>query len=59
MFNERKIYFDCVGGTSIGAINAAFYITGNFDALYKLWLNTDSKELFGIESDLLIKYTNK
>ena len=51
--NKRKIKFDCYGGTSIGAINAAFCVLNNYDALYDLWLSTDSEELFGIESKLL------
>ena len=57
--NQRKIYFDCVVGTSIGAINAAFYVVRNFNALDKLWLSTSSEELFGIESKLLLDIDNK
>ena len=51
--NERRFSFDCVGGTSIGAINAAFYVSNNFNGLYNLWLNTDCEELFGIDSKVL------
>ena len=50
---KKGIYFDAAGGTSIGAINAAFYVIHNFDALYKLWLSTSSDELFGIDAKLL------
>ncbi len=57
--NKKKIKFDCVGGTSIGAINAAFYVVNNFDGMYKLWLSKDSDELFGIESKLLSKFNSK
>ena len=42
--NKKKMYFDGVGGTSIGAINAAFYVEKNFNGMYKLWLSTDSQE---------------
>ena len=34
--NKKKIFFDGAGGTSIGAINAAFYVVKNFDNLFKL-----------------------
>lgn len=54
--NKKKIYFDGVGGTSIGAINAAFYVVRNLNGMYKLWLNTESDYLFGIESDILDKF---
>ncbi len=50
---KKGIYFDAAGGTSIGAINAAFYVIHNFDAMYKLWLSTSSDELFGIDAKLL------
>lgn len=51
--NKRKIYFNGVAGTSIGAINAAFYASQKFNRLYKLWLKTDSKELFGLDSKII------
>ena len=54
---KRRIKFDCVGGTSIGAINAAFYAVKNLNGMYKLWLSTDSEELFGIESQMLENLT--
>ncbi len=57
--NKKKIFFDGVGGTSIGAINAAFYAERNFSGLYRLWLSVDSQELFGIESKLLLDLQNK
>lgn len=56
--NERKIYFDIVGGTSIGAINAACYVTGNFRSMYKLWLSTKSSELLGIDEKLIKNFDN-
>lgn len=50
---RKGIKFDGVVGTSIGSINAAFLASNNFNGAYKLWLGTDSKYLFGIESDIL------
>ena len=50
---KKKIYFDGVSGTSIGAINAAFYAERNLTGLYKLWESTDSSELFGIDGEFL------
>ena len=57
--NKKKIYFDGVGGTSIGAFNAAFYAQKNFNGMYKLWLSVDSQELFGIEPKLLLDFQNR
>ena len=51
--NKRRIGFDIVGGTSIGAINAAIYVTKDFNKLYKLWQTATSQELFGIETELI------
>ena len=50
-FNKKKIFFDAVGGTSIGAINAAFYASKNFSGMIKLWMKLDSKDLFDIDSE--------
>lgn len=52
-FNKRGIKFDGVAGTSIGAINAAFYVSGNFDLMYKLWSTADSKKMFGYDTKTL------
>lgn len=57
-FNKKKIFFDAVGGTSIGAINAAFYVSKNFSGMIKLWMKLDSKDLFDIDSELLDKFVN-
>ena len=56
--NQRKMTFDAVGGTSIGAINAAFYVIGNFDDLYDIWLSTDNDDLFGIETSIVENIIN-
>ncbi len=50
---KKGIYFDAAGGTSIGAINAAFYVIHSFDHLYKLWSSTTSDELFDIDPKLI------
>lgn len=52
-FNKKGIKFDGVVGTSIGAINGAFYASNNLDKLYELWTNTDTKDLFGFESEII------
>jgi len=57
--NKRKIKFDCFGGTSIGAINAAFCVLNNYNGMYKLWLDTSSEELFGIEPELIKNITER
>ncbi len=51
--NKKKIFFDGAGGTSIGAINAAFYVVKNFDNLFKLWEKMDSSDIFGVDSEFL------
>ena len=57
--NKRKIFFDGVGGTSIGAINAVCYAARSCDVMYKIWLTTNSDELFGIETEILTNFYNK
>ena len=51
--NKKKIFFEGAGGTSIGAINAAFYVVKNFDNLFKLWEKMDSSDIFGVDSEFL------
>ena len=55
---QKKIYFDCACGTSIGAVNAAFYACKKLDAMYKLWLNTDYDEIFGVDCGVIHNLTN-
>ena len=57
--NERNIYFDAVFGTSIGAINGAFYVVRNFRGLNRLWLSLDTKDLFDIDPNLLLHLNDK
>ena len=51
--NKKGYTFDAAGGTSIGAINAAFYVTHDFDAMYKLWTSTSSNHLFNIDGKIM------
>ena len=57
--NERKFHFDCVGGTSIGAINAACYVSKNCDKMYKMWLRMDCEKLFGLDTSLIKRFDKK
>ena len=57
--NERGIFCDVVFGTSIGAINGAFYVIKDFKNLNKLWLSLDSSDLFNIDPDLLLRIENR
>ena len=56
---KKGIKFDLIGGTSIGAINAAFCVLNNYDGMYKLWLESDTNLLFGIDPVLIENITNK
>ncbi|MCT4508961.1 MAG: patatin-like phospholipase family protein [Tepidibacter sp.] len=42
---EKKIKFDIVAGTSIGAVNGYFIYTENIRKLKELWINIDGDEL--------------
>lgn len=55
---QKKIFFDAAGGTSIGAINAAFYASRELNKMYKLWLSLDSEELFNIDGNMLDNFHN-
>ncbi|MFQ7119612.1 MAG: patatin-like phospholipase family protein [Intestinibacter sp.] len=44
--------FDGIVGTSIGALNAAFIIQGDYDIMEDIWLNQDYKSFMIIEEDL-------
>lgn len=56
---QKKIYFDAAGGTSIGAVNAAFYVSRKLNSMYKLWQTIDSDDLFGIDPKMLDNIYNK
>ena len=42
---KLKIDIDIITGTSIGGINGAFFVTGDYRKLKRLWLNTKTNEL--------------
>lgn len=50
---ELGIAFDIVTGTSIGAINGAMVVSGEFDKAFKLWeqIETDEVMNYGIDFD--------
>ena len=52
-FRKRGVTFDYVTGTSIGSINGVFVATGEYKKLESLWKGATSKELFGIDENLL------
>jgi NTE family protein len=43
---ENNIQIGAITGTSIGALNGAMIVSGNFDKMYDLWYNIDYKNLF-------------
>ena len=55
---ELGMEFDGIVGTSIGALNAAFIIQGDYDIMEDIWLNQDYKSFMIIEEDLYEKYKN-
>lgn len=46
---ELDIEIGGIAGTSIGAINGAMMVQGDYDLLEKVWLSVDSYELFDID----------
>jgi len=58
-FLEEGYRFDGVAGTSIGALNGAIIVQGDFEAGYKLWENMDNSLLFDIEEMQMKKIIDK
>ncbi len=56
---HKKIKIDYVVGTSIGSINGAFIASGEYKKLLRLWQESTSKELFGIDQQLINSLKNK
>mgnify|MGYP000860142581 CR=1 FL=1 len=46
---ELKIEIGGIAGTSIGAINGALMVQGDYELLEKLWYSVNSYELFDID----------
>ena len=55
---ELGVEFDGVVGTSIGALNAAFIVQGDYEIMKDIWLNRDYKSFMDIEEDFYEKYKN-
>lgn len=52
---ELGIDFDGVAGTSIGALNGAFFVQDDFDAAYELWYNMSPNQVVAGDEKLLEK----
>lgn len=55
---KLKIDYSIVTGTSIGAINGAFMVQGNFSDVYKLWYFMDYKKVYKIDMETSGNNTN-
>ncbi len=51
--------FDCVAGTSIGALNGALIASNQFDDLKRLWQDMDIGYIFDLPKDLVDNVNNK
>ncbi len=56
---RRHINIDVVVGTSIGSINGAFVASKDYKKLENLWKGATSKELFGIDQNLIDSFKKK
>lgn len=54
-FFENGYSFDGVAGTSIGALNAAMLVQGDFDELCKVWESVDVSDIMDMDSELIEK----
>lgn len=53
---ELDIPISAVVGTSVGALNGAIMVQGNFDIAYKLWTNLDMQSVINLENNPSIDY---
>ena len=53
---ELKIPISTVVGTSVGALNGAIMVQGDFDIAYSLWTNIDMQSIINLESAALLDY---
>lgn len=58
LLRERGEAFDLVTGTSVGALNGAMIVQGDFDAAYDLWYNASLDQVIAGQPDLLEKLVN-
>ena len=55
---EMNINITAIVGASIGALNAAFIVQGDYEIMKDIWLNRDYKSFMDIEEDFYEKYKN-
>ncbi len=55
---ELNIEIGGIAGTSIGAINGAMMVQGDYDLLEKIWYSINSYELFDIDEKAIIDLKN-
>ena len=48
---EMDWQFDIVTGTSVGSINGAIFVTGEFDVAVEVWKRLDNSMVFNVELD--------
>jgi NTE family protein len=53
---ELNIPICAVVGTSVGALNGAIMVQGNFDIAYKLWTNLDVQSVINLGSTTVLDY---
>ena len=56
--NELGIEIGGIAGTSIGAINGAMMVQGDYDLLEKVWYSINSYELFDLDEKAIIDLKN-
>lgn len=55
---DLGIQFTGIAGTSIGALNGALIVQGNFDTMEDIWVNHDYKSFMNIDEDTYERYKN-
>ncbi|MDF2949008.1 MAG: hypothetical protein K0R07_1034 [Sedimentibacter sp.] len=55
---ELGIEIGGIAGTSIGAINGAMMVQGDYDLLEKVWYNINSSELFDLDEKAIVDLKN-
>lgn len=53
-FRELGVKIKAVSGTSIGAINGAFFAQNDYEVAYEIWSNIDIENFINVESDNMI-----
>jgi len=51
-FRKLGIEFDGITGTSVGALNGALMIQGDFDLAYDLWYNMEPSKVLNLDGDV-------